>query len=39
LEAVLFDAPGAGPKHASIEGSIDDPGGLGQALARKLHGE
>jgi hydroxymethylbilane synthase len=39
LEAVLFDAPGARPKHASIEGSIDDPGGLGQALARKLHGE
>ena len=39
LEAVLFDAPGGAPKHAALEGSIDDPGGLGQALARKLHGE
>lgn len=39
LEAVLFDAPGAAPKHAVLEGSIDDPGGLGEALARKLHGE
>jgi hydroxymethylbilane synthase len=39
LEAVLFDAPGAAPKHAVLEGSIDDPDGLGEALARKLHGE
>ncbi len=39
LEAVLFDAPDAPPKHAVLEGSIDDPGGLGQALARKLHGK
>ena len=39
LEAVLFDATGAGPKHAVLEGPIDDPAGLGKAVARKLHGK
>lgn len=39
LEAVLFDAPGTTPKHAALEGSADRPRELGEALARKLHGE
>jgi hydroxymethylbilane synthase len=38
LEAVLFDLTGAAPKHAALEGSISHPRGLGEALARKLHG-
>jgi len=39
LEAVLFDVPGGAPKHAALEGNADRPEELGQALARKLHGE
>jgi hydroxymethylbilane synthase len=39
LEAVLFDDPGAPPKHAALEGPVADPEGLGKALARKLHGK
>ncbi len=39
LEAVLFDAAGAPPKHASLEGSAGHPEELGAALARKLHGQ
>jgi hydroxymethylbilane synthase len=39
LEAVLFDVPGAAPKHANLEGETDRPEELGQALARKLYGE
>jgi len=39
LEAVLFDATGAPPKHAALEGSPDHPEKLGAALARMLHGE
>jgi hydroxymethylbilane synthase len=39
LEAVLFDATGEAPKHAVLEGSVDDPDGLGKAVARKLHGK
>lgn len=39
LRAVLFDGPGAPPKHAVLEGSATDPEGLGKAVARKLHGE
>ena len=39
LEAVLFDATGAPPKHAVLEGPVADPEGLGKALARKLHGK
>lgn len=38
LEAVLFDLPGAEPKHAEIGGSLSRPRELGEALARKLHG-
>lgn len=39
LQAVLFDGPGAPPKHAVLEGPIADPEGLGQAVTRKLHGK
>ena len=39
LQAVLFDGPGAPPKHAVLEGPVADPQGLGRAVARKLHGE
>ena len=39
LQAVLFDDPGASPKHAVLEGPVADPEGLGKAVARKLHGE
>ena len=39
LRAVLFDDPGAPPKHADLEGPAADPEGLGRAVARKLHGE
>jgi|694.fasta_scaffold74283_3 hydroxymethylbilane synthase len=39
LEAVLFDAAGAPPKHAALEGSAGHPEELGAALARKLHGQ
>jgi hydroxymethylbilane synthase len=39
LEAVLFDATGAPPKHAALEGNAGHPEELGAALARKLHGQ
>ena len=39
LRAVLFDAPGARPKHAVVEGSINNPSAVGKAAAKKLHGE
>jgi len=39
LEAVLFDLTGAEPKHAALEGSLSHPRELGEALARKLHGD
>ena len=38
LEAVLFDLSGGEPKHAALEGSLSCPRELGEALARKLHG-
>ena len=39
LEAVLFGAPGEPSKHAVLDGSIDEPDDLGEAVARKLHGK
>jgi hydroxymethylbilane synthase len=38
LEAVVFDHPGAAPKHAALVGSCDDPESLGRAVAAALHG-
>lgn len=39
LEAVVFDHPGAAPKHAALAGDGGDPESLGHALAATLHGE
>lgn len=38
LEAVVFDHPGAAPKHAVLAGDGGDPQSLGHALAAKIHG-
>ncbi|MEX1044608.1 MAG: hydroxymethylbilane synthase [Chthoniobacterales bacterium] len=39
LEAVVFDDPGATPKHAAASGDPDDPESVGRAAAEKLHGD
>jgi hydroxymethylbilane synthase len=39
LEAVVFDDPGADPKHASASGDPEDPESVGRAAAEKLHGD
>ncbi len=38
LQAVVFDASGAGPKYASAMGRRDEPKSLGRAVAAQLHG-